>query len=70
MSLVVAGLWVVGTILARLAVQSMRYGDSRGVGLTLGDAIAAVSMLASLLFFVYSRAPNRDPRRILDLGLV
>ena len=27
MSLVVAGLWVVGTILGRLAVQSMRYGD-------------------------------------------
>lgn len=70
MSLVVAGLWVVGTILGRLAVQSMRYGDSKGVGLTLGDAIAAVSVLASLLLFVYSRAPNRDPRRILDLGLV
>ena len=70
MSLVVAGLWVVGTILGRLAVQSMRYGDSKGVGLTLGDAIAAVSVLASLLLFVYSRAPNRDPRRTLDLGLV
>jgi serine/threonine-protein kinase len=70
MSLVVAGLWVVGTILGRLAAQSMRYGDSKGVGLTLGDAIAAVSVLASLLLFVYSRAPNRDPRRTLDLGLV
>jgi hypothetical protein len=49
MSLVVAGLWVVGTILGRLTVQSMRYGDSKGVGLTPGDAIAAVSVLASLL---------------------
>jgi hypothetical protein len=38
----------------------------KSVGLTLGDAIAAVSVLASLLLFVYSRAPNRDPRRILD----
>lgn len=70
MSLVVAGLWIVGTILGRLAVQSMRYGDSPWGGLTPGDAIAAASVLASLLLFVYSRAPNRDPRRVLDLGLV
>ncbi len=70
MSLVVAGLWVVGTILGRLAVQSMRYGDSKGVGLTLGDAIAAVSVVASLGLFAYTRRAHRNPQRILDLGLV
>jgi len=70
MSLVVAGLWVVGTLLGRLSVQSMRYGDSKGVGLTLGDAIAAVSVVVSLGLFAYTRRGHRNPQRILDLGLV
>lgn len=70
MSLVVAGLWVVGTFLGRLSVQSMRYGDSRELGLTLGDAIAAVSVVASLGLFAYTRSAHRNPQRILNLGLV
>jgi hypothetical protein len=70
MSLVVAGLWVVGTLLGRLSVQSMRYGDSKGVGLTLGDAIAAVSVVASLGLFAYTQRAHRNPQRILNLGLV
>ena len=70
MSLVAAGLWIVGTILGRLAMRSMQGGDSNGLTLTMGDAIAAVSVLASLLLFAYTRRANRDPQRILDLGLV
>src|SRR5438045_8516607 len=35
----------------------------------MGDAIAPASVLASLLLFAYTRTANRDPRRILDLGL-
>ena len=70
MSLVAAGLWVVGTILGRLAMRSMEVGDSKWLDLTMGDAIAATSVLASLLLFAYTRTPNRDPQRILDLGLV
>jgi eukaryotic-like serine/threonine-protein kinase len=69
MSLVAAGLWVVGTILGRLAMRSMQGDESMGLGLTMGDAIAAVSVLASLLLFAYTRTANRDPKRILDLGL-
>jgi eukaryotic-like serine/threonine-protein kinase len=69
MSLVAAGLWVVGTILGRLAMRSMQVGDSQALDLTLGDAIAAVSVLSSLLLFAYTRTANRDPQRILDLGL-
>jgi hypothetical protein len=69
MSLVAAGLWVVGTILGRLAMRSMQSDESMGFGLTMDDAIAAVSVLASLLLFVYTRTANRDPQRILDLGL-
>ncbi len=68
MSLVGAGLWVLGTALGRLAMRSMQ-GDAPGPGMTLGDAIAAVSVLASLLLFAYTRMANRDPQRILDLGL-
>ena len=70
MSLVAAGLWVVATILGRLAMRSMQGGGSNWLDLTMGDAIAAASVLASLLVFAYTRKANRDPRRILDLGLV
>jgi serine/threonine-protein kinase len=68
MSLVAAGLWVAGTILSWLATPSMHAG-SNGAGLTIGDAIAAVGVLASLLLFAYTRRANRNPQRILDLGL-
>ncbi len=70
MSLVAAGLWVAGTILGRLAMRSMHAADSTGFNLTMGDAIAAASVLASLLLFAYTRMAHRDPRQILDLGLV
>ena len=69
MSLVAAGLWVVGTILGRLAMRSMQRDESVAFDLTMGDAIAAVSVLASLLLFAYTRTANRNPQRILDLGL-
>jgi serine/threonine-protein kinase len=68
MSLVAAVLWIVGTILGRLAMRSMP-GDEMWFSLTTGDAIAAVSVLASLLVFAYTRTANQDPQRILDLGL-
>ena len=69
MSLVAAGLWVAGTILGRLAMQSMQADEPMWLGPTIGDAIAAVSVLASLLLFAYTRSGSRDPQRILDLGL-
>ena len=69
MSLVAAGLWVAGTILGRLAMRFMQGDEPMWLGSTMGDAIAALSVLASLLLFAYTRTANRDPRRILDLGL-
>jgi hypothetical protein len=68
MSLVAAGLWVVGTILGHVALRSMHVDSLQR--LDIGDAIAAASVLASLLLFAYTRTANRDPRHILDLGLV
>ena len=47
----------------------MEVDDSKWLDLTIGDAIAAASVLASLLLFAYTRTAKRDPRRILDLGL-
>ena len=68
MSLVAAVLWVVGTILGRIAMRSMQ-GDVVGFGPTMSDGIAAVSVVASLLLFAYTRTGNRDPQRVLDIGL-
>src|SRR5262249_50799501 len=69
MSLVAAALWIAGTIFGRLALRSMQVSKS-SVDLTMVDAIAGVTVLVSLLVFAYTRRANRDPRRILDLGLV
>jgi len=68
MSLVAAGLWTLGTALWHLAVGST---SQRNLWLRLGvpDAIAAVSVAASLLLFWYTRKGDRDPKGILDLGL-
>jgi len=69
MSLVGAGLWTVGTVFGHVAVLSMTHGGPRWLELGGPDAIAAVSVLASLLLFTYTRSPDRNPRSILDLGL-
>lgn len=70
MSLVAAGLWGIGAILHRLAIRSLQVGATDRLELTMSDAIAAVSVAASLGLFAYTRTANRNPQRILDLGLV
>ena len=68
MCLVAAGLWTLGTGLWHLAVRSMNPGDPRWLRLSGTDVIAASGVIASVLLFFYTRKPDRDPRRILDLG--
>jgi serine/threonine-protein kinase len=70
MALAAAGLWTLGTILGHVAFWLMPEGASDAFVPSAGDAIAATSVLASLLLFAYTRTATRDPRRILDLGLV
>ncbi len=65
MALLGATLWISGTVLGHLAAQTM--GASARLDVT--DAIAAASALVSLALFFYTRARERDPRFILDLGL-
>ena len=55
MSLVGCGLWTAGTALGHLAARSMSHGDSQWLRLGGPDAIAALSVLASLLLFAYTR---------------
>jgi serine/threonine protein kinase len=69
MSLVGGGLWTLGLALGHLAVRSMSHGDPQWRRLGGPDAIAALSLLASLLLFSYTRKGDRDPRSILNLGL-
>ena len=69
MSLVSAGLWTFATLLGHLALRSMTHGDSQWLQVDVPDAIAASSVAASLLLYFYTRKPDHDPRRILNLGL-
>ena len=69
MALVAAALWTLATALGHLAVRSMSHGNAQWLRLGVPDAIAATSVVASLALYFYTRRPNHDPRRILDLGL-
>ena len=70
LSLVAAGLWVLGTVLGHLAVRSMSHGDPQWLRVGAPEAIAALSATLSLGLFFYTRGSQRDPRTMLDLGLV
>jgi len=69
MALVAAALWVLATTLGHLALRSMSHGDPQWLRLDVPDAIAGTSVVASILLYFYTRRPDHDPRRILDLGL-
>jgi serine/threonine-protein kinase len=69
MSLVAAGLWTLGTVLGHLAMRSMSHGDPQWRQFAGPDAIAAFSVIVSLLLFFYTRKAHRDPTSILNLGL-
>jgi len=70
LSLVAAGLWVLGTVLGHVAVRSMTHGDPQWLRLGVPDAVAGMSATMSVLLFFYTRRGQRDPRKMLDLGLV
>jgi eukaryotic-like serine/threonine-protein kinase len=69
MSLLFATLWIVGVVGGHLAARTL--GSSRWKQLDIGDGIAFVSVLLSVALFAYTRRrADRDPRFVLDLGLV
>ena len=70
MALVAGGLWTLGSVLGHLAVRAMSHGASEWRQFGTSDGIAAVSVVVSVLLFLYTRRGGRDPRSILNLGLV
>jgi len=70
MSLLAAVLWIVGVVGDRIALLAMTHGDRIWLHPQETDVIAGASVLASLGLFFYIRKAERDPRFLLDLGLV
>src|SRR5882724_12985887 len=70
MSLLAAALWVLGTVGDRIALLAMTHGNRIWLHGQATDVIAGISVLASLALFFYIPRGDRDPRFILDLGLV
>ncbi len=68
LSLLSAVLWVLGTLGSHIA--SMAMNDPRWAQLQITDTIAAVSVAVSLALYFYTRGQDRNPKLILDLGLV
>jgi hypothetical protein len=70
MSLLAAGLWIIGTLADKIALFTMSHGERIWRHEPTTDLIAAISVAASLGLFFYIRKDDRDPQFILDLGLV
>ena len=70
MSLLFAVLWVVGEAAGHLAAHAIYPESQRWLQFDIGDAIAAGSVILSLALFGYTRTGDRDPRFVLDLGLM
>lgn len=70
MSLLFAVLWIVGTVLGHLAEHAIHPDSARWLQLDTGDAIVLGSVILSLGLFAYTRVGDRNPRFVLDLGLM
>jgi serine/threonine protein kinase len=70
MSLLLAVLWVVGIALGHLAAHAIHPESQRWLQLDIGDTIGLGSAILSLALFGYTRMGERDPRFVLDLGLM
>jgi eukaryotic-like serine/threonine-protein kinase len=70
MSLLAAALWILATVLGHVALRAISGDDASWLRLDMADGIAVLSAIASLGLFAYTRKSGKDPRFILDLGLV
>jgi len=69
-SLLAAVLWTVASVLWHLRVGSSGTGGLQFSEFKSSDVIAVVAIVVSLAMFVYARQTKRDPRFILNLGMV
>lgn len=70
LALTASVLWVLGPLLAHLALHATDPGNPRWAQFGDVDYIAAASVVVSLALFAYLRAGNHDPARVMDLGLL
>jgi hypothetical protein len=70
MSLLAAVLWVLGVVGDRIALLSVSHGNRMWLHGRQTDIIAGIAISTSLALFFYIRKGDRDPRFVLDLGLV
>jgi len=70
LSLVGAALWLAGTVFYHLALIVIPNPGRAWYSATFSDAVCVFAMLSSLALYQYSRGKNRDPQRILDIGLI
>jgi eukaryotic-like serine/threonine-protein kinase len=70
LSLLAAVLWVVATALDHIAMGATDPPDPNWNRLQAQDAVAVISVAVSLALYFYSRKDLREPRFILDLGLM
>jgi serine/threonine-protein kinase len=70
MALTGAMLWILGTVLDHVAIHVMSHGARLAGQTVTTDVIAGVSVVISLAVFFYTRRSERNPRVILDIGLV
>jgi serine/threonine-protein kinase len=70
MALIAAVLWVTGTVFGRLAYGALHPEAPVWTRLTGNDVIAATAAVLSLGLFLYTRRRDRDPERVLNLGLL
>jgi tRNA A-37 threonylcarbamoyl transferase component Bud32 len=69
MALVGCALWTLGATLGHVALRAMPHGEQHWLRLGVPDVISVVSVAVSLALFAYTRREDRDPERILNLGL-
>jgi serine/threonine protein kinase len=70
MSLLFAVLWVVGEVAGHLATHAIYPESRRWLEFEAGEGIALGSVVLSLALFAYTRTGDRNPRFVLDLGLM
>lgn len=69
-SLIGVVLWLLGGILDHFAMRALSPNDGYWRQLHVPDLVVGVGILGSLGLYLYSRVSDRNPRRLLDLGLV
>jgi serine/threonine-protein kinase len=70
MSLLFAAIWVVGSVLGHVADHELHPENPGWRQFALTDGVALGSVILSLALFGYTRTGERNPRFVLDLGLM